>query len=408
MGDAHRQGAYPCFQGVATPAKVDLYKGAVQFSKPTYTKTTETKTVTYPEVELLTTAEFDALNTEDPVTHYVALQGGLIIDGNYVNIAVPSSQYYGSIAAPAEDLTALNGKCVKVEGYYVYATGSDVKYITVIATKITEVDDQTVVNLLKQDLDSSESFNIASNLTLPTEAYGATLAWVSSDETAITSTGVYKAPETSTEVTFTVTITKGEATATATFKVVAIGAEKISDLLALEELTDMAHVTKGTVVAVYAQGFLMQDGNSLILVYKGADYAKDLKVGDVVIVTGGLAEYGGKRQFGIDTSYTVLEETTFTQPEARELDQAAFEALANDNADIEYVKLTAMLSISSGKYYNLKVGESTLTGSVASPAEDLSTLNGKKVTVVGYFAYVVTSGTNQYVYFVATSVATIK
>ena len=388
---------------VNVEGKTANYKGSVQFSKPLYEKTGETKIVTYPEPIVLDVEKFEALNTDKPVTTYVELLAELLIDDKYVNLYMGDAEVTGSVAYPAEDLSGFNGKLVVVTGYYTYATGSDEVFISIIATNLREATDAEVVNYIKEDYDSTALFDVVSSIGLPEEAYGATITWVSSNEAVLTSAGDYLVPSVDTIVKFTATITKGEATATSEISFNVKAPETIASILSMEELDEDEHLVKGVVVATYAQGFLIKDETGYILVYKGNGYEKDLEVGKVVLVDGYVVEYGEARQFSQDAIYKVLGDETFTQPEPRALDEESFTALA-ENVQVEYVKFSGMLSFSSGRFYNIAVGESTITGSIATPVENYQALSGKKIDVVGYFAYVVTSGERKYAYFITTSV----
>ena len=57
----------------------------------------------------------------------------------------------------------------------------------------------------------------------------------------------------------------------------------------------------------------------------------------------------------------------------------------------------------SGNYYNVDVaGSSTVTGSIVKPVEDISSLNGKDVTITGYYLYHTSQG--KYLYVIPTKI----
>ena len=289
---------------------------------------------------------------------------------------------------------------MEVTGYYLYTTGSEQKYVNIMATSVKEVSDEEVVALIKAEIESYDKFDCCSDIELIANWSGATLTWVSSNPEVFSNEGKYLAPQQNTEVKLTATITKGQKSATAEMNIVVLAPETIGSILASAELDNETHIVKGIVVATNARGFLVKDDTGYLLVYKGNAYPKDLAIGQTVLIVGLITEYGGAKQFGQDAVYSVLSEGTFTQPEPRELDQAAFEALGNE-IKIEYVKLSGILEV-TGTYYNIAVGTSELKGSIAYPVENLAALNGKKITVIGYFVYIGQS--NKYPYFVATSV----
>ena len=384
---------------VTAEGKTSTYQGAVQFNRPTYTKTGEKKTVTYPTPTVLTAEGFDALNTTTPTVQYVEVVGETFVSGKYVNFTVSGAAVQGSIAYPVEELDTYDNKLLKITGFYLYAAGSDVKYIYIMATNVAEVSDAETVAYLKAEYDATAKFDVVGNLMLLDNAYGCTLAWQSSNTNIIANDGTLVPPATDTDVTLTVTITKGEASATASIVLNAKAPETIASILALETLDTENHFVCGNVVALYKEGFLIKDATGYILVYRGANFENVLAIGDKVTVTGTVVEYGGARQFGADSLYGYLGNETITQPEPRVLDKAAFEALATD-IKVEYVKLRAKVVL-SGKYVNLTIADSTLTGSLASPIASVAEFNGKEADITGYFVYFVS---DKYLYFVATLV----
>lgn len=140
--------------------------------------------------------------------------------------------------------------------------------------------------------------------------------------------------------------------------------------------------TKGTVVATYSRGFLMNDGTGSILVYQGSD--KGFVAGDVVTVSGSTSTYGGLLQFG---NTAVVEKTgtaTVEHPAATKMDGAAMDAYVTA-PETKFVEYTGTLTI-DGNYYNVAVdGASTAIGSIQYPNTGLVTAtSGNVVKVTGY------------------------
>ncbi len=141
--------------------------------------------------------------------------------------------------------------------------------------------------------------------------------------------------------------------------------------------------TKGTVVATYARGFLMNDGTGSILVYQGSD--KGIIAGDAVTVSGTTSVYGGLLQFG---NTAVVEKTgtaTVEHPTATVMDGAAMDAYLAAPA-IQYVEYTGTLTINNN-YYNVAVdGATTATGSIQYPQDAIKAnlTSGSVVKVTGY------------------------
>ena len=157
---------------------------------------------------------------------------------------------------------------------------------------------------------------------------------------------------------------------------------------------------KGTVVALYNRGFLLNDGTGSILVYLGSENGQ--KVGDVVTVEGSTSSHAGFMQFGNSAVVTTVSSSSFNYPAARVLSGTDMDAYLTAPY-VAYITYEGTLSI-SGNYYNVEVdGAGTAIGSISYPLDGLvpSNLNGKKVIVTGY-AIGVSSG--KYVNTMATSV----
>ena len=160
--------------------------------------------------------------------------------------------------------------------------------------------------------------------------------------------------------------------------------------------------TKGTVVATYARGFLMNDGTGSILVYQGSD--KGIIAGDAVTVSGTTSVYGGLLQFG---NTAVVEKTgtaTVEHPTATVMDGAALDAFIAAPA-VKYVEYTGTLTINNN-YYNVAVeGASTAIGSIQYPKTGVVTAaSGDVVKVTGY---TIGTSSGKYVNTMAVKVETV-
>ena len=140
--------------------------------------------------------------------------------------------------------------------------------------------------------------------------------------------------------------------------------------------------TKGTVVATYARGFLMNDGTGSILVYLNS--APSVTAGDAVNVSGTTSMYGGLLQFAAGSTVEKTGTATVNHPTATVMDGAAMDAYLTAPA-IKYVEYTGTLTI-SGNYYNVAVeGATTAIGSIQYPNTGLVTAtSGSVVKVTGY------------------------
>lgn len=149
-------------------------------------------------------------------------------------------------------------------------------------------------------------------------------------------------------------------------------------------------IKESTVVAVSARSYLLTDGTSYILAYKGDD--PGLAVGDKVTVEGKMGAYRSVPQIANPVATKTGHDDAFKQPEATVMDGAAIDAYAATAAGetyIKYVKVEGEL-IKDGYYWNLKVeGASNGQGSISYPTAEMcpDSYSGKKVAVYGYTIY---------------------
>ena len=120
---------------------VTTYGGLKQFAAgAAITVTGETHTVSHPTVEVMDGAKLDAYLTA-PVVKYVEYEGTLAVNGNYMNVNISgAAAAIGSIQYPSDDLkaelTALNGKLIKVTGYLIGVASS--RYANTMAVSVVE------------------------------------------------------------------------------------------------------------------------------------------------------------------------------------------------------------------------------------------------------------------------------
>ncbi len=121
---------------------VSVYGGAKQFNSDAVI--TDLGEVDYsdPDPVVLDGAALNATVTAGTVTRqFVALQGHLTISGNYYNVTVEGAEgVQASLVKPKEDLSSLNDKDVVICGYAMYMTGSNTKYVYIVATIVGEPD----------------------------------------------------------------------------------------------------------------------------------------------------------------------------------------------------------------------------------------------------------------------------
>ena len=153
-------------------------------------------------------------------------------------------------------------------------------------------------------------------------------------------------------------------------------------------------VGPAVVVASSSVGFLIEQDGARIYVYGGA-----AAVGDNVTVEATRAEYQGVPQLTSPKVTVNSSGTEITYPTAKDI-TSSFASYSSDSR--EYVTFQGKLNI-SGNYYNITVdGSSTVTGSIPKPVEDIASLNGKDVTITGYYLYHTSQG--KYLYVIPTKI----
>lgn len=142
---------------------------------------------------------------------------------------------------------------------------------------------------------------------------------------------------------------------------------------------------KGSVVALYKKGFLLNDGTGSILVYK----ATDNKIGDVVTVSGTTSAFAGFQQYGgaavVETVSVAAEDFTYKYPAVRVMEAADMDAYLT-NSFVGYVQYTGKLKI-DGNYMNVIIdGAEKAQGSLSSVLDGQvdASLDGKDIVVTGY------------------------
>lgn len=146
--------------------------------------------------------------------------------------------------------------------------------------------------------------------------------------------------------------------------------------------------TSGLVVAVSKTSFLVKDSQNKLEYVYDEEIEHTVKVGDNVEVDGERDYYNDVPEIKKYTVKVNNSGNAVEQPEASELDAAAFDAYTTL---FGYVKITGKLTSSTSggkKYYNVAVDGATCKGSLIDPVEvDEAQLLKKYVDVTGYYIY---------------------
>lgn len=183
----------------------------------------------------------------------------------------------------------------------------------------------------------------------------------------------------------------------------ATGASTIAQILAMADNQEVL-TNQVLVVAKAKTALLLKEGSSYILAFddSGASLSA-AKVGDKVVVSGKTGSYSNTKQITSPVVTVKSSGNAVSHPSATDI-TANFASYAGSFA--QYVTFTGVLN-KSGNYYNVNVsGVTTKIGSLLVPAAEnvaaVDALNGKSITVKGYFLYL--TGSNKYVNVISTSV----
>ena len=292
------------------------------------------------------------------------------------------------------------------DGKSIYCTFTDDSVTNEKGTFVKTEDNPTELDELVESISGYDNLRSAMNISLPTsiEGYdGYTIRWLSSNESVISSDGVVTVQDEDTYVEFNVLISNGESKAELKINLIAAGYSHLGRLLFLddEELSQFTtYAAKGIVVGTYNNGFIVREGDFVMLAYKGSSYAKDLALGDEVIIKGFVQNYGGCNQF---SNFTY--EKTGTTSELENVDYVFiedFDGLLYQTMILP-VQVKGTIAI-SGRYVNFRVEDAECTGSIVADGNNYSDLDGKHVIIEGYYLYYSVSGSNVFVNVLATSV----
>ena len=165
-------------------------------------------------------------------------------------------------------------------------------------------------------------------------------------------------------------------------------------VLSYEGPSTPKRTAEGLVVAVSSKSFVIKTSDS----YDYAYGTHEVKLGDMVKVTGDASEYNGVAQVANFTVETLSSGNEVKHPEPTVLDKSSIDGYSTV---FGYVQIEGALSI-SGNYYNINLGSSTRTGSLVSPIGVDASASGKNVKVKGY--YVGLSGGSKYFNVVMTDI----
>ena len=130
---------------VEVSGKLSEYGGLKQIIEPVYT-VKSASTVTKPNPRVLDKDAFAELETQKTI-EFVEFEAVLRKSGSYTNLEVADVSLKGSILACDTDFTEFVDRTVKVQGYFVYVSGSSTKYANILLDNIALSENQSTPTL---------------------------------------------------------------------------------------------------------------------------------------------------------------------------------------------------------------------------------------------------------------------
>ena len=159
----------------------------------------------------------------------------------------------------------------------------------------------------------------------------------------------------------------------------------VSEVVAMEDNSQVKLLPSTVVVALTTKGAVLSDGVKSIYAY--GDAAAALKVGDGVSMSAKKTTYNGVPELtDLADIFVDSEGNVVNYPEAKDITASVAEYTASE---AEYIKFSGTLTV-SGNYLNIAfdgVDTATKQGSIVYPVESLNAaaFDGKKITVTGFF-----------------------
>ena len=169
----------------------------------------------------------------------------------------------------------------------------------------------------------------------------------------------------------------------------------------IEDITAAGTYTvKGTIVAMSTRGFVLGDGTGYVYYYYGNNFSTTYTIGDIVKLSGAVTASDSYKVFQFTSSATITAatESNYVAEDPTVISGADMDAQVASTAAVSlsnYIQYQGTLTVNN-TYYNITSidGATTAKGSISYPTStDFASLNGKVVTVTGYYVGV---SSNQY------------
>ena len=153
---------------------------------------------------------------------------------------------------------------------------------------------------------------------------------------------------------------------------------------------------QGTIVAKSQRGFIVGDGTGYVYYYNQYYTQADYNIGDIVKLSGQVVVYGGVFEFNSTTTITAATESSYVAENPTVLTGAQMDSRVGSTTPAQlsnYVQYQGILTVENTRYNITSIdGATTAIGSISYPINtDFTSLNGKVVTVKGYYVGISTS-----------------
>ena len=429
---------------VKLSGSVVVYGGVYEFNSSTTITVAETSNYVAEDPTIITGEQMDARvasTTPPQLSCYVQYEGTLSINGTHYNLTniAGATTAIGSISYPlnVDEITALDGKHVKVTGYYV-GISTSTYYNTMLGSLEEIASTEPSITLDDYDIEvPAEGGEGYINVTYQNIDVDNENIYVyffdESGESYVDYDWIIAEIDDNNNVQYVVDANQGAAR-TAYFKVYyeeIIGGEPFgeekeskgrdlvgdeggiySNLVTVTQagnpnmVTIISDITaegmytvQGTIVAINNRGFVLGDGTGYVYYYYGSSGFEpdDYAIGDMVKLTGSVVSYGGVFEFNNSTTITYVDESNYVAEEPTVLSGADMDARVASTSPAQlssYIQYEGTLSV-NGNYYNITniAGATTAMGSISYPlnGDEIAALNGMQVTVTGYYVGVSSS-----------------
>ena len=429
---------------VKLSGSVVVYGGVYEFNSSTTITAAETSNYVAEDPTIITGEQMDARvasTTPPQLSCYVQYEGTLSINGTHYNITniTGATTAIGSISYPlnVDEITALDGKHVKVTGYYVgISTGT--YYNTMLGSLEEIASTEPSITLDDYDIEvPAEGGEGYINVTYQNIDVDNENIYVyffdESGESYVDYDWIIAEIDDNNNVQYVVDANQGAAR-TAYFKVYyeeIIGGEPFgeeeelkgrdligdeggiySNLVTVTQagnpnlvtiisdiIAEGTYTVQGTIVAINNRGFVLGDGTGYVYYYYGSSGFEpdDYAIGDMVKLSGSVVSYSGVYEFNNSTTITYVDESNYVAEEPTVLSGADMDARVASTSPAQlssYIQYEGTLTV-SGNYYNITniAGATTAMGSISYPlnGDEIAALNGMQVTVTGYYVGVSSS-----------------